>query len=50
MTVYEHANYGGAHYTVKGNCNAPLHISDLKESGWNDKISSFKVERNYDCK
>lgn len=50
VTVYEHVNFGGAHFTVKGNCNTPLYISNLKESGWNDKISSFKIEQNYDCK
>lgn len=49
VTVYEHVNYGGKSQTWKGNCNAPFCLKDLRDWGWNDKISSFRVDKNYDC-
>lgn len=39
VTFYEHINYRGASYTVKG----PAEISSLVHNGWNDRISSFKT-------
>lgn len=49
VIVYEHVGYGGKSQTWKGNCKAPLCLRDLRNSGWNDKISSFKIDRNHDC-
>ncbi|MCX8027591.1 MAG: peptidase inhibitor family I36 protein [Thermodesulfovibrionales bacterium] len=49
ITVYEHDNYRGQSYTWQASCNAPLCLDDLRNSGWNDKISSFKVTRNPAC-
>ena len=53
-TVYEHRDYGGAHWTLQSGdvlrmIRPPeLGVSDgihrfVYESSWNDKISSFKV-------
>lgn len=49
VIVYEHVNYGGRSQVWKGNCNSPLCLGDLRNSNWNDKISSFRIDRNHDC-
>lgn len=49
VTIYEDVNFKGRSQTFKGSCNAPLCLKDLRSSNWNDKISSYRVDWNYDC-
>jgi hypothetical protein len=41
FTPFEHIDYGGASFSEVGPSNMP----NLVASGWNDKISSFKVKK-----
>ncbi|MGQ9674000.1 MAG: peptidase inhibitor family I36 protein [Candidatus Aminicenantales bacterium] len=39
VVFYEHINYKGASWTVKG----PAEISSMVSNGWNDRVSSLRT-------
>lgn len=49
IVLYEHINYGGAKITLYGAtvCMNATGQYPSMPSGWNDRVSSFKIEENY---